>query len=70
MAKQQSRSTPPAAAPANPMVLQVPDHAEWQLVADPKVFKSGKPGWWGQARWTIAGAKYMAQVQIVKINGE
>lgn len=43
----------------------------WSLVADPKTFKSGKTGWWGQARWVLDGAKYMVQLQAVKIdNGD
>lgn len=37
------------------------------LTADPKVFSSGKPGFWGQARWTIGGERYMVQLQVVKI---
>lgn len=40
------------------------------LVAERKEFKSGKLGWWGQARWTIGDGKYMAQLQVVKINGD
>lgn len=71
MAKQQK--TPPAAQPPVPFVrveTQIEGRPE-SLTADPKTFKSGKGGYWGQARWTIGGRKYMVQLQVVEItNGD
>jgi hypothetical protein len=37
------------------------------LVLSPKTFSSGKTGFFGQAKLTIAGERYQAQAQAVKI---
>jgi len=37
------------------------------LVLQPKTFKSGKSGFFGQAKLEIAGKRYQAQAQLVAI---
>lgn len=37
------------------------------LVLNPKEFKSGKQGFFGQAKVTIAGTRYQCQCQAVRI---
>lgn len=67
MAKQQKQTTTPSAIY---MEAKGDFPTPLTITADPKEFKSGKTGWWGQARWTIGTDKYMAQLQVVKINGD
>lgn len=38
------------------------------LVLQPKTFASGKQGFFGQAKLTIAGERFQAQAQAVKID--
>lgn len=66
MAKQQSK--PRGATPAAIFIEAKGDYpTPLTLTADPKTFKSGKEGWWGQARWTIGESRYMVQLQVVEI---
>ena len=40
------------------------------LVLQPKTFKSGKVGWFGQGKIEVDGVRYQAQGQLVKIAGQ
>jgi hypothetical protein len=37
------------------------------LVADDKVFSSGKTGFWGQMKLNVNGSTHQAQLQVVKV---
>lgn len=38
-----------------------------QLLAEPKAFRSGSSGYYGQTKLTFGGKRYQAQVQLVEI---
>lgn len=68
MASKQTPKTPaPVSGVPSIYVTTEVEGSTFGLTANPKVFSSGKPGFWGQSRWNIGGQEYMAQLQVVAI---
>ena len=40
------------------------------ILLQPKEFKSGKPGYFGQAKLELEGVRYQCQAQLVRIAGQ
>ncbi len=60
MAKKQPEAVPVA------YTLATREDPSLTITAEPKTFKSGNRGWFGQTVWTIGGHDHKVQVQIVR----
>jgi hypothetical protein len=49
------------------VTIEVNGQAGAVMIAEPKVFSTGKHGFWNQVKFAIGDKRYQAQIQIVEI---